>query len=109
MPISISALRVDRRTITIEFNEKESLKLTYDPNKINVEREKEESDLRSQGLNIAALATGLSGIILEWDLLDEHGKPLPVTLETLKSLPYSALLRMNREINKDFFPLMRSE
>lgn len=109
MPISIAALKLAKRTITIAFTEKESLSLTYDPNAVNADREAQEAAQRSQGLSIAALAGSLHGIILEWDLVDEHGKPLPPSLETLKGLGLPVLMRLNREINRDFFPLMRSD
>lgn len=109
MPISIAALRIERRTIEIQFNEKESLKLTYDPNKVNAEREQQEVDQRSQGLSIAALATSLAGVITAWDVTGDDGKALPPSYDVLSGLGLPVLMRLNREINADFFPLMRND
>lgn len=40
----------------------------------------------------------LERIIVSWDYLDEEGKPLPVTRETILSLPLSVIGRVARAI-----------
>jgi hypothetical protein len=56
----------------------------------------------------AMLVTLLAGCLVEWDLLDDRGKALPVTAETLRRLPIAFLAQVARAITEDMRPNLMS-
>jgi hypothetical protein len=102
MPIRISDLVVGKRELTLAFGTN-SLKLTYDPNKLTAKMEAEAIELRGDGRYQAVMAEQLSAMVVGWDLQDEDGKPLPPSKEIFLSLGYPVMVYLTQEISSDFF------
>lgn len=103
MPIRITDLVAGKRTIAIEF-EAGTLNVTYDPSAITADNEREEAMMRLRGMPINGIAQSLVKVIVEWDLQDDKGKPVPIDLEALTPLGYDVLAYLMRSINEDFRP-----
>lgn len=103
MPISIADLVVGKRKLSVTFPEG-TLNITYDPNKINVKSESEMIELRAEGRTLGSLAAQLANVIVEWDVVDDKGKPIAPTAEAIQSLGYSVMVFLNRKIAEDFYP-----
>lgn len=103
MPIKLTDLVAGKRSIAIEF-EAGVLNITYDPSVITADNEREEIAMRMRGLVINSLAQSLERMIVEWDLVDDKGKPIPIKLESLTALGYDVLNYIMRSINEDFRP-----
>ena len=104
MPIKLTDLVAGKRSIVIDFGGDDQLHITYDPAQITAENEREEAQLRMRGLRINAIALSLSRMIVEWDLVDDKSKPLPIEMETLEKLGYDVVSFIMRSINEDFHP-----
>lgn len=103
MPIRISALTADRGTVTVPFVD-DTLKITYKPSAINVEQEERELADRAEGRHLLAMAKSLAELVESWDLLDDEGKPVPVSVEVLSPLGLTVLQKITRAILDDVLP-----
>ena len=103
MPIRLSALTADRRTLKIEFGD-DALSVTYRPSAFNVKQEARENEEKGRGEHIAAQARSLAEIIASWDLLGEDGKPVPPTAEVIGSLGLDVTSKITRAILDDLLP-----
>ncbi len=84
MSLTITALIKNTRTITVRIsNVTECLTVVYKPGEITQRMLK---DARA-GDGIGALINQLCSIVQSWDLVDDDGKPLPLTQDALESLP----------------------
>lgn len=103
MPISISALAANRRTVKVDFSG-ETLTINYRPSSINAVQEARELDERAAGKHVMSMATSLAEIVESWDLVDDAGKPVPVSVELLSTFGLDVLQKMTREIITDLLP-----
>lgn len=103
MPIPLSSLTADRRTVRVPFGE-DALTLTYKPSAVNAVQEARELEEREKGQHLLAQARSLAELIVSWDVVDEKGKPLPVSEEILGSLGLDVAARLQRAILEDLLP-----
>jgi len=103
VPISIAALAANRRTVKVDFNG-ETLTLTYRPSVINAKQEARELEERAAGQHVQSMANSLAEIIESWDVVDDKGKPVPVSVELLSTFGLDVLQKMTREIIGDLLP-----
>lgn len=103
MPVRLSALTADRRTIKVPFGE-DTLTLTYKPSAINAVQEARELEDREKGLHLMAQARSLAEIIVSWDLQDDDGAAVPVSAEVLSQLGLDVTSALTRAILDDLLP-----
>lgn len=98
--ITLSDLVQDRREITVSLKNGMELSITYRPGAYTAAVEDEVLKALNQNRVLNALVTRLSSILVEWDLVDEKGKVLPIP-STLKQLPGEVLVAIMEAIIKD--------
>jgi len=103
VPIRLSALTADRRTIVVQFGE-DSLSLTYRPSAFNAVQEERELEQRAKGQHLKSQASSLAEIITAWDLVDDDGKPLPVSEAVIATLGLDVVSRLTRAVLDDLLP-----
>jgi len=103
MPVSITHLVRDRRTVTVPVGD-ESLTVTYRPGGFTPETEARLRQYADDQRGGAALVALLADCLVEWDLLDEAGKPLPINAKALSSLPTLFLSQVVQAISEDMRP-----
>jgi hypothetical protein len=103
VPISISALAANRRTVNIDFSG-ETLRVTYKPSAINASQEERELADKETGHHVLSIIRTLTETIVSWDLLGEDGQPLPLTEDALKPLGIDILSQISRAIVRDALP-----
>lgn len=103
MPINISALVANRRSIKVDFGS-EILSLSYRPSAVNAVQEARELEERAAGKHVLSMATSLAEMIDSWDLVDDAGKPVAVSVELLSTFGLDVLQKLTREIVGDLLP-----
>lgn len=103
MPIRLSSLMADRRTVRVPFGD-DTLTLTYRPSAVNATQEARELEQRAKGEHLKAQANSLAEIITEWDVLGEDGKPVAPTTEVIGWLGLEVTTRLMRAILADLLP-----
>ena len=103
MPIALSALTRDRRTITVQFDS-ESLTLTYRPSSVNAVQEARELEERAEGKHLLAQARSLAEIVQSWDVVDEQGQEVAPTEDVIATLGLDVIARLTRAILDDLLP-----
>lgn len=91
MPVSITHLRKNERTVTKDYGEHGSLTITWRPGELTPHDEASISDAVEQGRMSTATAEALLRIVVAWDLLDDEGETIPLTSDALAALPSSVL------------------
>jgi len=107
MPVSITHLVRDRRTVTVPVGD-EHLTITYRPGGVTAETEARLRQYADDQRGGAALVALLTDCLVEWDLLDEAGKPLPINAKVLSSLPTLFLNQVVQTITEDMRPNLSS-
>jgi hypothetical protein len=100
MPINLSDLKKDERTCTVDFGE-ESGEVTYRPSAYTPETEdayQREIEKRRPSGGAADL---VSRLVISWDVIDDHGEQVPVSLEILRGMPSEFLFSVIAAIIKD--------
>lgn len=103
MPIPLSALTADRRTVRVAFGD-DTLTLTYRPSAVNAVQEARELEEREKGQHLFAQARSLAEIVESWDVVDEKGTPLPPTVLTMQTLGLDVTSKLTRAILDDLLP-----
>lgn len=100
MAIKISDLMQDERTCEMVFDG-ETAKITYRPSGYTPTTE----DALQKGLETQRPSVGvaslLSELLLEWEVMDDDGQALPINLETLQRLPAGFLYSVMNAIIED--------
>lgn len=102
----LSQLMSNEKALEVEING-DILKITYDPSAFTAEAEDRYAAQRETQRNIGAMAEALDVLLLKWDLTDDDGEPLPINVETLRTLPGEFLGRVMEAINEDASPKQR--
>lgn len=103
MPIKLSQLIADRRTVKVPFGD-DALTLTYKPSAVNAVQESRELEDREKGQILRSQARSLAEVIESWDIVGEDGKTLPVSEEVLSALGIDVTSKINRAIIEDLLP-----
>jgi hypothetical protein len=88
MPVRLSELVNDLRWIEIPIGN-EALNIAYRPNGVNIEVVSSLETLTDG--NIEALCPVLVALIAEWDLLDDDGIMIPLTVPSVRTVPLPIL------------------
>ncbi len=107
MPVSITHLVRDRRTVTVPVGD-ESLTVTYRPSGFTPETEARLRQYADDQRGGAALVALLADCLVDWDLLAEDGEPVPISIKTLNSLPTLFLSQVVQAISEDMRPNLTS-
>jgi hypothetical protein len=103
MPIRLSALSADRRTVRVPFGD-DALTVTYRPSAINAVQESRELEDREKGRHLLAQAKSLAEIIVSWDLVDDDGQAVPVGEDVVATLGLDVVSKLTRGILEDLLP-----
>ncbi len=107
MPIRISNLVRDRRMVTIPIDD-ETVTITYRPGGFTPETEDRLRTFADDQRGGAALVALLADCLIDWDVLDDDGKPLRPTAENLRRLPMVFLSQVAQAIAEDMRPNLSS-
>ena len=90
MSIRMAALSGRTQSTSFTFQD-EPVQITYRPNYMTPERQ----SIMAAATEAKAATEGfvelVVGMIVSWDVLDEHDEPVAVTAEFVRQLPYSFL------------------
>jgi hypothetical protein len=103
MPISLSHMKNDKRTLTVHYFGDEC-NVTYRPSALTPVTE---NALRDAEDNTTLIDT-LAEMIVAWDVLDEEGKPLPIEADVLNQLPNAFLGHVLQACREDMLPKSRN-
>ncbi len=103
MPVRIGNLVRDRRTVTIPIDD-ETITITYRPGGFTPDTEDRLREYADDQRGGAALVAMLADVLVEWDVLDDDGKPLRPTAENLRRLPTMFLGQVAQVIAEDMRP-----
>jgi hypothetical protein len=106
MPIRLSDLSADRRTVKVPFGD-DTLTLVCKPSALNAIQEARELEDRAVGRVVMSQARSLAELIISWDLLDDDGKPLPVSEEVLGGLGLDVSNKLYNAVLDDLLPNRR--
>jgi hypothetical protein len=101
MPIKLSDLNSDRRTVEFDW-EGNDVHIEYRPSAITpiFQSKVVKMDTKDSMNIVDAVCTMLTG----WDVLGDNGKPIEITAETLGSLPIEFVTRIVQIVFKDMKP-----
>jgi hypothetical protein len=103
VPISLSALTADRRTVKVPFGD-DTLTLVYKPSAVNAVQEARELEDRAEGRHLLSQARSLAEIVISWDVEDDSGQALPVSEDVLGALGLDVTSKITRAILDDLLP-----
>ena len=86
MPITISHLKRNTRTIAVDFMG-EQVNITYKPGEMTPALSLEMADVETR----LPIVTVLERTVTAWDVMDDDMRPLPITRATLLELPSAFL------------------
>jgi hypothetical protein len=105
MPIRLADLTKEIRTVTKHFEGTEdTLTITYRPRAWTPSIHAALLEAIDRGRTPEALVINLSTLVVEWDLLDDDGKPIPTTPESLRGVSLQVLNIAVETINADMLP-----
>lgn len=107
MPIRLSSLSTDRRTLKVPFGD-DTLTLTYKPSAINAVQEAREIADKAAGKVVLSQARSLVESLLSWDLLDDDGEPLPLNEEIMGGLGLDVTNKLYSALIDDLLPNRRT-
>ena len=103
MPIKIGDLSKEVREISFVFAD-ETVNLSYKVGKYTGEAELRLSEAQTDKQPVNGLVNLLDGMLVSWDVLEDDGKPMPVTVENLRRLPVNFLAEVANTITEDMRP-----
>ncbi len=103
MPVRLSDLMRDTRTMTLPVGD-DVLTVTYRPSGITPETEERLAKLGQDQRLGASMIALLTETLTGWDLVDDKGKPLPITEAQLRKLPMRLLGDLVRAMTEDMRP-----
>jgi CBS domain-containing protein len=107
MPISLSDLVLDERTLPVvvgkdpETGDDLTVMITYRPSGLTPVLESNSANLSARlGLG-PGVATLLSGMLTEWDIINAEGETIPTTYEGMSIIPDKVLFKIRDAIILD--------
>jgi hypothetical protein len=114
MPASLNQVARNRATLTLDFGEGASLTVVYRPGAITprqLHRTYPEADTpfadlpdAEQRALMEEVTRSLGNCLLDWDLLDNDGQPIPATPEGLQDVDYVVQTVVWKAISEDQRP-----
>lgn len=110
MPIKLTDLKRDRRTLTIPIvvgqdeltnDVTEDLVLTYQPSKNTPRSEQAFNEALKDEWKSKAAIGFLTNMVVDWDLQDDGGDPYPITEDAMAELPQAFLTAIIKAIGDD--------
>lgn len=102
--MKLSEITDKRVDCAIAFGQ-ETLNVVYNPAFLTPAREQQMAD-ETESQQVAEL---IVGTVLEWDLTDDDGTPIPLTIEAVKDLPVILLGRIFSAIGDHVQQTVRAE
>lgn len=103
MPIRLADLTSKTRTVNVPYDG-ESIAVTYYPGRLTPATESRLNKANEDNRPASGVAAELALIMASWDVLDDKGKPEPVTAELLAQMPTRLLLAIVGAIGTDARP-----
>jgi hypothetical protein len=106
MPIKLSEIVAQERWLTVDVGGVE-IQVAYRPNNISLRRSNELNQLLNSfetnpdidvGRETARMFCDLVG---NWDIVDDKGKPLPITVDSLLDIPARLIMTILAAVNAD--------
>ncbi len=93
----------DRKTVTVQVGDG-TVQVTFRPSGITPEIEDRLRDMIAEQRVGASFVALLSGILVEWDLQDDEGRPYPMDAESLRRLPTVFLYAVAQAVSAEMVP-----
>lgn len=104
MPIKLHQLSASTpKSLAIPFGDA-VLNIDYKPTAVTPNLEAREAERKAQGIVMTGVAEFLAEIITSWDLVDDKGKPIPPTRDTLMGFGMDVLGVISKAIQEDLVP-----
>lgn len=105
MPIRLSELAAQRRELDVQFDG-DVVKVVYLPGKMTMQMQQRANDAMQMPADQGnrELAQILSDLVVEWDVLEDEGKALPVTPDTISLLPLRFVTLLTKSLFADISP-----
>ena len=107
--MKVSALKARVRKVDVvipatETDPEECVWIMYKPGEFTIEIAEKVNELVAEGKDNEVISEMLLPVLDAWDLEDEEGNQLPVTLETMKTIPLHFLMACITTITEDARP-----
>lgn len=102
MPIRLADKLAETKTITVTWDD-DTADVSYHPNVVTPAL-LEQVDEAGREDNLDVMGVLLEPVLDWWDVLDEKGKRIPVTRETIRNMPMPFLLKVQDAIQEDQNP-----
>jgi len=100
MTIKIADLMSDIRTCVVHAGEEEA-EVTYRPSAYTPEIEDRLQTAVESRRPSNGIAQWLSGIVIDWDVVDDNGERFPTTIEVMREMPSNFLTAVINAITDD--------
>lgn len=95
----ISEALGERLPLAVQFPSSGSvLNVVYTPAAYTVA---ELEELQKAERDTSRIIKSVQDVVLEWDLTDDDGQPVPLTTEALRHVPTSIFMQIIRAVNED--------
>ena len=104
MPITLRALAQDRQTLRIDYGDAGDLNIVYTPSLLTEKLLTRLSSMTGEtamGDAAEIVNAVLLKLVLEWDLLDDDGEPLPLTVDGMGEAPLKVRFDIMQRIASD--------
>lgn len=117
MALKLSHLAQARKTcaVPVSFEDGEGnpvtgeLNVAYNPRSITPEMEDKIQRALEEKRQLTWLAETLAALVIEWDLLDDEGRPMPASVEVMKGMPAAVLNDIFQAVMGDMRPPQASD
>jgi hypothetical protein len=108
MGLKLSDLAVKVRNLAVDVGDGAVVNVVYKPHEMTLQDELLISNTEDAEDRVTLIIGLLARVVVNWDILGDDEKPLPVTVKTLGLLPSSVLLCIQAAIREDSGPKVKS-
>jgi hypothetical protein len=101
--LKLSELAAPVQRLTVDYYGS-PVRIGYRPGVMTPLEEEKLAEARKAGETTDALVELMARLMVEWDVTDDDGAPLPITPETLMPFPSALLLRIMSAVQEDMLP-----
>lgn len=101
--MKLSQLRANVRRIVVDYYG-DTVDIAYRPAEMTPETEDALREAREANRVTDALVGLITRAVIEWDVIGDDDKPLPITPENVRPLPSAFLLHLMAAIQEDMVP-----